>query len=93
MEHDRLFAWRTRKGAAVHHAGVVRFEEQSPDATRIHVRMSYRPPAGALGHAVAVLFRKDPKHALDDDLLRMKSLLEQGKATAHGQKVRLEQLH
>lgn len=40
--------------------------------------MSYNPPAGVLGHAVAELFGVDPKHEMDDDLLRMKSLIETG---------------
>ena len=40
--------------------------------------MSYNPPAGALGHAVAELFGADPKHEMDDDLMRMKSFIETG---------------
>lgn len=34
-----------------------------------------------IGHAVAAFFGSDPKTALDDDLVRIKSLLEEGKAT------------
>jgi hypothetical protein len=49
--------------------------------------MTYKPPAGVLGHAVAALFRTDPKQALDDDLVRLKSLIETGKTTAHGEEV------
>jgi hypothetical protein len=45
--------------------------------------MSYRPPAGALGHAIATLLGANPKRQMDDDMLRFKSLLEQGKATGH----------
>ena len=43
------------------------------------VTMSYTPPAGALGHAVARLFGADPKSGLNDDLLRMKVFLETGR--------------
>jgi hypothetical protein len=46
--------------------------------------MSYNPIAGAIGHAVASLFGADPKQAMDEDLVRMKSLLETGKASAPG---------
>jgi uncharacterized membrane protein len=49
--------------------------------------MSYNPPAGALGHAVATLFGSDPKSAMNEDLVRLKSLLETGKTTAKGKEV------
>jgi uncharacterized membrane protein len=41
--------------------------------------MSYTPPAGALGHAVARIFGADPKSELNDDLMRMKVFLETGR--------------
>jgi len=37
---------------------------------------------GALGHAVAALLGADPKKQLDEDLLRLKSLLEREKASS-----------
>ena len=37
------------------------------------------PPAGALGHTVASLFGVDPKRAMDEDMVRLKYLLEEGK--------------
>jgi hypothetical protein len=54
--------------------------------------MSYAPPAGIFGHAIASFFRSDPKTAMDEDLVRMKSLLEQGKASAHGKEVTIDEL-
>lgn len=77
-EPNRLLAWRTLPGSKVEHEGVVRFEE-AERGTRLSVRMSYRPPAGALGHVVARLFGADPKTEFDEDLLRLKTLLETGK--------------
>jgi uncharacterized membrane protein len=56
----------------------------------IHLR--YEPPLGDLGHAMAKLFGADPKHDLDDDLNRLKSLLERGKATGRGGAVTREEL-
>lgn len=41
--------------------------------------MSYQPAAGTVGHVVAKLPGDDPKHQLDDDLVRMKTYLETGK--------------
>ena len=65
-------AWRTLPGSTIGHEGSVRFEP-TMDGTRITVRLSYNPPAGALGHAVASLFGADPhdasiKATLLDDL-------------------------
>jgi uncharacterized membrane protein len=54
--------------------------------------MGYTPPAGVLGHAVASLFGSDPKHAMDEDLARLKTLLEQGKTSSEGQDIRAEDL-
>ncbi|MGH8538417.1 MAG: hypothetical protein ACREXM_18720 [Gammaproteobacteria bacterium] len=42
--------------------------------------MSYSLPGGVLGDVVAKLFGADPKTELDEDLLRMKTFLETGKA-------------
>jgi uncharacterized membrane protein len=42
--------------------------------------MSYNPPAGRLGHGVAVAFGADPKTTMDTDLVRMKTLIETGRA-------------
>jgi uncharacterized membrane protein len=89
---DRVLAWRSLPGAAVRNAGVARFETNPDGSTRLDIRMSYNPPAGALGHLVASLFGADPKHAMDEDLVRFQSILEQGKTTAHGEEVRFGDL-
>ena len=44
------------------------------------MRLSYRPPAGAFGHAVAAMFGADPKTEMDADLMRMKTMIETGRA-------------
>ncbi len=86
MEPERLIAWKTAPGSMIQHSGVIRFDPEG-DGTRLQVQMSYNPVAGAMGHAVAKLFGSDPKTAMDDDLVRFKSLLEYGKTTAHGREV------
>jgi uncharacterized membrane protein len=80
---NELLAWRTVAGSPVQSTGVVQFEPSSYGGTRIHVRMSYRPPANAAGHIAAVVFGKDPRRQIDDDLMRLKSLLEVGKTTGN----------
>jgi uncharacterized membrane protein len=76
---NELLAWTSLPGAAVRHAGAVRLEPVAGDRTRVEVTLSYSPVAGAAGHAVASILGADPKKRLDEDLLRMKTLLEKGR--------------
>jgi uncharacterized membrane protein len=71
-----LIAWHTAAGSAVQSYGVVQFEPSSDGSTRIQVRMSYRPPANLVGHTVAKVFGRDPKHQIDADLARFKTFIE-----------------
>ncbi len=87
---NELLVWKTRPGSMVEHAGIVRVDPTPYGSTRVHMRMSYRPPLGKFGMTLAELFSLYPKHMLDDDMVRFKSLLEQGKTSAHHEKVRLE---
>lgn len=89
---NRLLAWHTLPGTLVEHEGTVRFEAVD-GGTRLDIHLSYRPLAGNFGHAVATLFHTNPKTVLDEDMIRLKSLFDQGKATAHGRTVTREQLH
>lgn len=73
---ERL-AWRSEPDSTVQHTGMVHFEPEG-DGTRVSMQLSYNPPAGAFGHAVASLFNGNPKRQLDEDLMRMKSFIESG---------------
>ena len=84
---NQVLAWKSVPGSVVENAGIIRFDATPEGGCRITVRLSYCPPAGAIGHAIASLFGSDPKQAMDDDLVRLKSLLEHGKTTAHGETV------
>ena len=77
--HNQVFAWRTVEGSPVAHAGVIQFEPTPDLRTRMTIRMTYNPPAGWFGHAVASAFGVDPKSSMDADLVRMKTLLETGR--------------
>jgi uncharacterized membrane protein len=92
-EPQRLLAWRSLPGSMVRTTGSVCFEDDILGGTRITIRMSYCPPAGLLGHTVACLFGADPKSEIDDDMVRLKSLLEIGKTRAHGETVWREQIN
>lgn len=87
-EENRLLGWRTEGGSLVQNAGRVRFQDNGDGTTTVDVKMLYNPPVGAVGHGIAWLCGADPKHQMDDDLMRMKSYLETGKvprdASEHG---------
>ncbi|HEY9854154.1 MAG TPA: SRPBCC family protein [Stenomitos sp.] len=72
---NRVLAWRSLPGSMLETAGSVHFEAVE-GGTRIHVQLSYLPPLGQIGHSVATLFGADPKHEMDEDLARMKRLIE-----------------
>jgi uncharacterized membrane protein len=78
LEPDRLIAWQSAPDSMIEQHGMVRFRPDGGDKTVVDVRLSYYPPAGAIGHAIASLFGADPKSEMDDDLMRMKSFIETG---------------
>jgi uncharacterized membrane protein len=78
FEPGRLVSWKTVEGSTVEHAGTLQIAPNADRGTRVHVRMTYRPPAGAVGHVVAAFFGRDPKRQMDDDLMRLKSTIEGG---------------
>jgi uncharacterized membrane protein len=76
---DEHIGWRSSAGAEVPNNGAVTFSP-APDgiSTEIHVAMEYEIPAGELGKVVAKYFGEEPHQQLDDDLRRLKQLLETG---------------
>jgi uncharacterized membrane protein len=80
FEQNKMIAWKSTPDSTIANAGMIRFEPSPDGGTRIHIRMSYNPPAGVIGHAFASLFGADPKHEMDQDLIRMKSQRRTGQA-------------
>jgi uncharacterized membrane protein len=70
-----ILAWRSRPGSMLENAGAVRFRPEG-QGTRVDLRLCYSPPAGGAGQAVAELLGADPRAKLNEDLGRLKSLLE-----------------
>jgi uncharacterized membrane protein len=79
-----MLAWRSRPGSMLENAGAVRFRREG-EGTRVDLRLCYSPPAGGAGEAVAELLGADPRAKLNQDLGRLKSLLEGARRSeAHG---------
>jgi uncharacterized membrane protein len=72
-------AWRSTGDAHVPNPGPVRVQP-APDGGRpaVHVVLGDAIPGGALGKAVAKYFGEEPHQQLDDDLRRLKQVLETG---------------
>jgi len=82
-EHpNEMIAWQSLPGADVQNAGTVRFEAAPGGSTLVRVVLEFQPPGGALGAKVAKLFHESPEQQLDDDLGRLKQVLETGQAAA-----------
>jgi uncharacterized membrane protein len=77
VRENRELSWRTVEGSTVDHSGRVRFFPDG-DGTRIQVELHYAPPGGVIGQAVAKAFGVDPASEIDDDLAKLRRLLESG---------------
>jgi uncharacterized membrane protein len=83
---NEVLAWRSEPGSMLENAGIIRFA-RSNNGTRVDLRFCYHPPAGGAGQAVAELLGSDPRAKLNEDLGRMKALLEAThRSETHGQK-------
>ena len=89
---EKHIEWGSLPESIIENHGVIHLAAQKDGQTRVQIDMSYSPPAGLLGHAVAALLGVDPKSALDQDIVQLKSLLEQGKARVDGHEVTKSEL-
>jgi uncharacterized membrane protein len=76
--HNDLFAWRSGPNSTFKYAGTAWFTDLGDGRTQVHFYMTYNPPGGVISHAAAWLARMDPKHQLDNIMMRAKSYLETG---------------
>lgn len=80
---DELIAWRSLPGSEVNNAGSVHFTPaRNGQGTTVRVVLSYDPPAGKLGAAVAKLLGEEPSQQVEDDLRRFKQVMEAGEVAA-----------
>lgn len=74
-EENRRLTWRSEPGSMLENAGAIRFAREAA-GTRIDFRFCYNPPAGRAGRAMAEFFGADPRARMNEDLGRLKTLLE-----------------
>jgi uncharacterized membrane protein len=74
---NELIGWRSVDGSKVDNAGSVHFTP-SGRGTEVKVVLRYDPPGGVVGATVAKLFGEDPAHQVQEDLRRLKQLVETG---------------
>jgi uncharacterized membrane protein len=84
---NELIAWRTLPGSDVDHAGSVLFRDAPwGRGTEVRIELQYNPPAGAAGALISRLWGEEPTQQIDDDMLRLKQILEIGEVlTTEGQ--------
>ena len=82
-----LIGWRSIDGSKVDNAGSVHFRAlDNGRGTELKVVLRYDPPAGSLGAAISRILGEDPAINVQEDLRRLKMLLETGEiATVEGQ--------
>lgn len=75
----KLIAWRSLPGSDVETEGRVVFEDApGTRGTRVSAIIDYKPPAGAVGLAMAKMFLREPEIQARHDLKRFKMLMETG---------------
>jgi uncharacterized membrane protein len=70
----------------VDNAGSVHFEpaRDGRRGTDLRVILRYDPPAGVIGATLSKLLGEDPAMQVEEDLLRLKMLLETGRVNVSG---------
>lgn len=75
---DETISWRSLDGSEVPNEGTVRFSKRGDSSTEILVSLTYHPPLGPVGAAVAKLFGEEPTQQIKDDLQNFKQSVESG---------------
>jgi uncharacterized membrane protein len=76
---NALIRWRSLPDADIANFGTVRFRESTGGGgTEVAVDLEYQPPAGSIGTAIARLLGDEPQHQIEEDLRRLKQLVETG---------------
>lgn len=85
--NNELIGWRSLEGSEVSTSGSVHFQPAPGNrGTEIKVVLSYKPPAGRIGAALAWLMGRDPQQEIREDLRNFQRMMEVGSLpTTEGQ--------
>jgi uncharacterized membrane protein len=84
MDPNRGIGWNTEDGEVMT-SGEARFEEISPDRTRVEVTMNYAdPPGGKIGEVAANLL-SNPEKNMKEDLENFARIVERGEMGGAGE--------
>lgn len=76
---NEVIAWKSLPESHIQMAGSVHFQEAPAGrGTEVRVVLSYNPPAGQVGAAIASLAGRDPQSQIREDLQAFKRLMETG---------------
>jgi uncharacterized membrane protein len=78
-EQNRLIETHSEPESMIRYCKQIRFQELAAGRTRVHLRFSYSPPAGVVGHVMATMIGCDADSLLIDLLMRAKFFLETGR--------------
>jgi uncharacterized membrane protein len=82
-KENELIAWRSLEGATIPNAGSVHFKSTADGrGTVLKVEINYDAPGGAVSAAIAKLFGEEPGQQVQEDLRRLKQILETGEAAS-----------
>ncbi|HKR64960.1 MAG TPA: SRPBCC family protein [Thermoanaerobaculia bacterium] len=84
---NELIGWRSVEGSQINNAGSVHFNAAPGGrGTELKVILRYDPPGGVAGARISKILGEDPAANVQEDLRRLKMLLEAGEiATTGGQ--------
>jgi uncharacterized membrane protein len=76
---NELIGWRSVEDSQIDNAGSVHFTPAGDGrSTDVRVILRYDPPAGSVGATISRILGEDPARQVEEDLQRLKSLLETG---------------
>jgi len=85
QRQSEMISWRSLPGADVDNAGSVWFTPvPGGTGTVVRLEMKYVPPGGKAGALISKMFRQDADSEIEEDLHRLKTLLETGQLPETG---------
>ena len=80
---NRSISWRSLPGSQVENRGTVRFDRAPGNrGTELRVLLEYAPPGGRTADLLVKMIGQSPEQVIQEDLRRLKQLLESGEIAA-----------